>query len=93
MLRIFEHKELLILNKELSVFPENHNPHRTKKLDQLILIRDKDRGPYLVASRFQKHKLAIVTLADLKITHFAFEEKLIKLNFCQSTHKLGSHEQ
>ncbi len=47
----------------------------------------------MVASRFQKHKIAIITLADLKIMHFTFEEKLIKLAVCQGTHKLGSHEQ
>jgi hypothetical protein len=79
--------------KELCVFPDNGNPHRNQKLDQLILLRDRERGPYLIASRFQKHKIAIIPLSDHRITHFAFEEKVIKLALCQSTHKLsGSHE-
>ena len=79
---MFEFKELLLLTKEFSVFPDNGNPRRTKKLDQLLLLRDKERGPYLVASRFQKHKIAIVPLTDLKVTHFTYEEKLIKLAVC-----------
>jgi hypothetical protein len=56
-------------------------------------LRDKQQGPFLIVSRFQKHKIAVIPLSDWRITHFAFEEKHIKLAVCQSTHKLtGSHE-
>jgi hypothetical protein len=54
MVRIFEYKDLLLLMKEISVYPDNPHTnkiHRTKKLDQLLLVSDKERGPYLVASR------------------------------------------
>lgn len=33
VLRIFEFNEILLLQKEINVFPDNHNPYRTKKLD------------------------------------------------------------
>lgn len=46
----------------------------------MVLLEDSRRIPYIVASRLQKKKVAVFTIIDMCLSHFVFEERVVKLS-------------
>jgi hypothetical protein len=60
----------------MSTFKEKRR--REVKITQLILLED-PRGPFIVASRGFKKKIAIFSIHENIVSHFKFTHKVLKI--------------